>query len=91
MRVKNQLVKNQLVKVKSLISKRNKWPSIKVRRKKMMEKKLMEQLLINKKKGVSQLKPHLIKKEKRVRSKKRNFSNRLRPRSKEKNSPLMFI
>ena len=84
-------VKNQLVKLKSSISKRSKLPFIKVKKKKMMEKKPMELLLINKRRVVSQSQHHLIKKEKRVRSKKRNFSNRLRPRSKEKNSPLMFI
>ena len=84
-------VKNQLVKLKSSISKRSKWPSIKGKRKKMTEKKLMELLLTNRKREVSQSQLHPIKKQKRVRSKKRSFSNRLRPRSKEKSSPPMSI
>ena len=81
-----------MVKLKSSISKRNKWPSIKVKRKKnMMEKKLTELILISRKREVSQSQHHPIKKEKRVKSKKRSFSNRLRPRSKEKSNPLMSI
>ena len=43
-----------MVKLKSSISKRSKWPSIKDKRKKMMEKKLMELLLTNRKREVSQ-------------------------------------
>ena len=84
-------VKNQLVKLKSSISKRNKWPSIKVKRKKMTEKKLMKLILISRRREVSQSQLHPTKKQKRVRSKKRSFSNRLRPRSKEKSSPPMSI
>ena len=57
----------------------------------MMEKKLTELILISRRREVSQSQHHQIKKEKRVRSKKRSFSNRLRPRLKEKSNPLMFI
>ena len=83
-------VKNQLVKLKNLISKRHKWPSTKVRRKKMKEK-LMELLLTNRKREVSQSQLLLIKRERRVKSKKRSFSNRLRHHLKGKSSLQMSI